>query len=119
MSNRGTMISYQDVVRRYTSLPPGAVNATVDAIATALALTDEEIHLLTGISRPTINAMRCGRRPIPPGRLWPIASALDVEVEVLLTTAVDEAVCQAVRGRRWDQCARRFTTRTNRSSVTS
>lgn len=75
------MVSYQDVVRRYRNLPPGAVNATVDAIATALALTDEEIHLHTGISRPTINAMRCGRRAILPDRLWPIASALDVDVE--------------------------------------
>lgn len=102
------MARYQEVVERYEQMVPGHVNDTLDAIATALRVTDGELHRRTGISRPTINGMRAGRVRIAPEKLWPLASALDVEVDVLLMDEVHEAVCMALRGRQYDRASRRF-----------
>lgn len=99
---------YQDLLERYQRIDPEHFGDVLNAIASALSMTDAEVSEGSGVSRQTINAMRGGRAPIRPDKLWPLASALGIEVEVFLIDDVAEAVREALVGRQYHRCGRRF-----------
>lgn len=103
-----TSTTYEQLLARYDALGPDHFADVLDGIATAVGASDDEIHRRSGISRQTINGMRAGRTPIRPDKLWPLASALDTDLEVFLISDPTEAVRAALAGRRYDRATRRF-----------
>ena len=77
--------SYAEVAQQLDAIADRTQPArTFDLLVRMLRLNDRKIEDRSGISRQTINGKRSGASPIRARDLWPLADALDVDVEVLL-----------------------------------
>lgn len=84
--------SYAEVARQLDAIADRNQPArTFDLLVRMLRLNDRKIEARSGISRQTINGKRSGASPIKARDLWPLADALDVEVDVLLLSPSEAA----------------------------
>lgn len=84
--------SYAEVAQQLDAIADRTQPArTFDLLVRMLKLNDRKIEARSGISRQTINGKRSGSSPIRARDLWPLADALDVDVEVLLLQPVEAA----------------------------
>ena len=64
---------------------------TFDLLARMLDLKDSDLQELTGFSRQTINKLRNGRLVVQMSHLWPLASAVGLDMDDLLLSPLDAA----------------------------
>ena len=77
--------SYAEVARQLDAIADRNQPArTLDLLVRMLKLNDRKMEDRSGISRQTLNGKRSGASPIRARDLWPLADALEVEVDVLL-----------------------------------
>lgn len=81
-----TTARYTEVASALRELPPRQLSRTLDLLARMRGYNDGQLWERTGrfVGRTTLNQKRSGRTPIHPRDLWPLAEALDVDVDVLL-----------------------------------
>lgn len=77
--------SYAEVARQLDAIADRTQPArTLDLLVRMLKLNDRKMEARSGISRTTLNGKRSGASPIRARDLWPLADALEVDVDVLL-----------------------------------
>ena len=80
---------YTDVVATLSAIDPDQPGRVLDLLGRVLGLTDAAIAKRSKMSRATINAKRNGTSPVRLQDLGPLAAALEVPVEVLISSPRD------------------------------